>query len=561
LTPLLSIVTGTYNRLPQLSRMMFSAIQQLPRLDYEFVIVDGGSTDGTLEWLRKREDVRLIEHGELRGAIKAFCEGARAAVGRYVLLANDDVYFKPYAILAAIAHLEQTPTCGAVAFADNRTSKMHGDGADFRTEGMGAISPFGAPTMVTYAQVGLFRREIGDEAGWWGDRDSIMSKARTYGGDNYLSSRIWEMGYTVDPVDGAVVVDDFTHDALRYKNAARGSVDSGLYYQRYPQGARIPQTHKRAVFEERLRILYCPVYEPGHPMSENVEYGIGHALRQWGHTIEIDYLNATHDLIALAQAWQPHVIITQIQGAGERFTAEHLRAIKDAAPQSIIVNWNGDAHEAGLIGDDVITLLREVDLQTTVNAKVLPVYERLGIPAAYWQICYKDPAGELPDMPAHDVVVQQNCYNERRTQMVISLRQLQGVNIGVYGNCRGAIGNTHYNFAAQTALNRNAKIVIGDTFPNTVGFVSNRMFQVLAAGGFLLNEHSPRLEDYTGLKAGVHYVEWMHLDDLLGKVRYFLAHADERQRIAEAGREYVRTEFSADAQVRKLFTELIPRLT
>lgn len=558
---LLSIVTGTYNRLPQLSQMMQSAETQLFRLDYEFVIVDGGSTDGTIEWLRTRSNVRLIEQHELVGAIKAFGAGARQATGQYVLMANDDIRFKPHAILSAIRHLEMTPTCAAVAFADNRTSRLHGDGTEFRTESMGAQKPDGTPTMVTYAQVGLFRRELGNQAGWWGDQDHIMKQARTYGGDNYLSSRLWEMGYTVDPVDGAVVIDDYKQDdALRAVNNTTGSNDSRLYYKRYPMGARLHATPNAYPVTPRLRILYAPVYESRYPMRRNLEYSIGHALKRYGHVIEVDYLNDPVDIVALCHRWQPDLMLTQIQGIGERFTVDHLRAIRQVAPNALIINWNGDAHERGLISPEMLALLQAVDLQTTVNAKVLPIYEREGIRAAYWQIAYKDALHEV-EAPAHDILFQANWY-AYRDPIFSALRRLQndGLNVGMYGNHKLAIRSTHYNFSEQAALYRNARIVIGDTFPNTVGFVSNRVFQALANGAFLLQQHSPRLEDYTGLKAGVHYAQWQTVDDLPQQVKFWMHHADERKAIAQAGREYVRANFSADAQVDKLFHELLPRL-
>jgi hypothetical protein len=562
----ISVVTGTYNRLASLQRMIASVRQAIPRgLSYEIVIVDGGSTDGTLDYCRAQPDLRLIEHGELRGAIRAFCDGARAAQGEVVVLANDDITFRQYSILAALSHLERTPGCGAVAFADNRTSSVHGDGSEYRVEGMGATTADGQRTMVAYAQVGMFRRDLGNSAGWWGDTDPVMSQARTYGGDNYLSARIWEMGYSVDPVPQAVVEDHIERDTLRGANAGSGPRDSALYYQRYPT-VQLPAARQIVQDSTRLRILHLPVYEWTHPGKTNLEAGLTEALAAYGLAFEWDYLNEPGDLIEAVRAWQPDLLITQIQGAPGRITAFQLASARNAAPGMVIVNWNGDAHEAGLISPAVIDLLRYVDLQTTINARVLPEYERLGIRAAYWQIGYKDPVGPIPDMPAYDVLFMGNCYNAERDWLVATLRDLrhpnsvQRVEAGVYGNCHGANGNTHYSFAAQRGLIRRARIVIGDTFPGTRAFVSNRLFQTLAAGGFLLQQHSEALDEFTGLKAGLHYIEWHNLADLREKIQYWLddARSPERARIAAAGRDFVRANFSFEAQACKLFADLLP---
>src|SRR5690349_16831181 len=104
---LVSIVTGTYNRLPSLQRMVESVRAQMPRhLTYEIVVTDGGSTDGTIPWCESQPDICLIQHGKLLGAIRAFCDGARAAQGDFVIMANDDITFHDMSILRAVAWLE-----------------------------------------------------------------------------------------------------------------------------------------------------------------------------------------------------------------------------------------------------------------------------------------------------------------------------------------------------------------------------------------------------------------------------------------------------------------------
>jgi glycosyltransferase involved in cell wall biosynthesis len=565
--PLISIVTGTYNRRNSLVRMVESVRREIPRgLSYEIIVVDGGSTDGSVQWCKEQHDIHTIEHGELRGAIKAFCEGAKSAIGDYVILANDDITFCPYSIIAATAHLERSPGCAAVAFADNRTSLVEGDGTQYRTEGIGATTSVGQNVMVTYAQVGMFRRELGDLAGWWGADDSIMSQARTYGGDSYLSARLWEMGYTVDAVPQSVIEDYIVRDNMRTVNAALGNQDSSFYYQRFPT-VKLPASWKAYPIKDRLRILNLPIYEYSYPGRVNREAGLTEALTEYGLAFEVDYLNEPYNLIELVNAWQPDLLITQIQGMNAKLTPYVLACMRNAAPNMIVVNWNGDAHESGLISDKIVEMLRYVDLQTTINAKVLPIYAELGVRAAYWQIGYKDPVDLLPEVSEHEVLFMGNCYNKERENLVNSLRAIRTknqrhLNVGIYGNCVNADGNTHYSFSAQRALYQKSTIVVGDTYPNTKAFVSNRLFQALSSGAFMLQQHSESLQEYTGLIPNVHYIEWSDLADLRDKVRYWIDNkrAPERDKIAAAGRDFVRDNFSYSAQVRKLFTDLLPSL-
>lgn len=560
MTPVISLVTGTYNRLQLLREMVESFRRQIPRhLPYEVVVVDGGSDDGTQDWLRQQPDVVPVFHHALLGGIRAFCDGARAAAGEYVLLANDDIRFRGYGVLRALAHLEDTPLCGAVAFADDRASQL-GHGRGHQVLKMHAVEEGGKRRVVNYAQVGLFRRSLGDAAGWWGDRDPVMSAARTYGGDNYLSSRIWEMGYTVDDLPECTVDDVIAADRMHRINNDTGRKDSAIYYSRYPHGALIPAAPMRPhAYRRKLRILVCPIYEPGYPARLNLEYGLSEALAATGLTFEVDYANERVDWAELVRCFRPHLILTQFHDAKNWITGAHIDEARRLSPGVVCVNWNGDAHESGLIAPDVLRLLRHFDLQLVVNAKVLPAYGAAGIRADYWQIGYKDPVGDLPVMPAHDVVCLMNCYNDQRVAMAAALKGT-GLNVGLYGSCKGADGNTHYSFGAGRALYRGAKVAVGDTFPGTEGFVSNRLLQALSAGVLLLQQRSDRLEEFTGLVPGQHYVEWTDLADLTEKVRLWTsdAKAAERDIIRAAGRDFVRQNFSYDAQVAKLWG-LLPR--
>jgi glycosyltransferase involved in cell wall biosynthesis len=552
---LVSVVTGTYNRLNYLQQMIDSARRNWPRhLGLNFVVVDGGSTDGTLEWLAAQPDVLTIQHGKLLGAIKAFCDGAKAATGEYVVMANDDVVFHDYSLLRAVSHLEETPTCGAVAFADNRFAQIHKtDG--YRVMQAPATDLDGKDTMVNYAQVGMFRRWLGDLCGWWGADDHTMRNARTYGGDNYLSSRVWELGYSVDAVEGCNVDDLIPRDELRIANNSSGEKDSYLYYQRFPRGAQLqPGPTVGNTQEERLRVLLMDIHEPAIPARYAKEKGLADAFANVGLCWEIDYINEPWDLPAAVKTWQPHLLLAQIHDA-EHIDANTLIAARNEKPDMAVVSWNGDAHEGGLISPEVLEVLKQVDLQTVVNTKVLPVYEKNGIRAEYWQIGVKYPAQPYAgSVPEWDCLFLGNCYSGERRDLVNTIRSVKGLRVGVYGNCPGNTGNTHYDFAHSTELYKHCKVAISDVYPNTEGFVSNRLFQALAAGAFVLQQHSPRLDELTGLRAGVHYVEWTDLKDLKRKLRKWSSENrdPERKKIADEGKAFVRDNFSYDRQVEKL---------
>lgn len=559
MNPVLSIVTGTYERLESLVRMVDSVRHCVPtNIPYEIVIVDGGSQDGTIQWCKRQKDVVLIEQGELLGAIRAFCDGAKAAQGDYVILANDDIVFMPGSVLAALVHLETNPQSGAVAFMDDRPLPWvpENERHKFKAQLEPALDEAGNGIQVVYAQVGMYRRWLGNLLGWWGADDPIMSQARTYGGDNWLSSRIWEVGYTVDIVRGASVKDHVIDDELRLLNT---NAHDRAYAQAYPLG---PRLNSRPIgiqaVEERLRILLISIYEPDMPIQKVSKRGLRESLAKIGLCWEWDYLSSpahTEDVAAFAS----HIVLTQFHDGHWAFLIDQLRQL---APDAWFVNWCGDAR--GLTEIDYLRLLQKMDLQLVVNAAPLPEYERLDIPAAYWQIGYEQPQADLPNVPEHDVLFMGNAYNEARHAIGNALRSTD-YNVGLYGfGWENADGMTLYDFAAGEALYRNCKIAVSDTFHDGAtpisGFVSNRFFQALAAGAFLLQQESPDLDRYNGVQDGVHYVSWTDTADLLQKIDYYMKQPKARNKIANAGRRYVREHFSFDEQVRKLFADILPRL-
>lgn len=87
----ISVVTGTLDRLDCLRRVVDNTVGQSE--DLELVLVDGGSTDGTLEWVRSlaHPRVRLVELGARSPYWHYMNAGVRAASHEWVCQWNDDV--------------------------------------------------------------------------------------------------------------------------------------------------------------------------------------------------------------------------------------------------------------------------------------------------------------------------------------------------------------------------------------------------------------------------------------------------------------------------------------
>lgn len=86
--PLFSIITVTRNASQQLGATLASVAAQSCRL-YEHLIVDGASTDGTLELVRRMATERTRLHSEPdRGIYDAMNKGLAMAAGDYLIMLN-----------------------------------------------------------------------------------------------------------------------------------------------------------------------------------------------------------------------------------------------------------------------------------------------------------------------------------------------------------------------------------------------------------------------------------------------------------------------------------------
>lgn len=100
--PLFSIATPSWNSFDTIERTMQSVLNQEFK-DYEYIIIDGGSTDGTIELIKKYEPLfegRMSWLSEPdKGIYDAFNKGVEHSHGIYCWNVNADDYMEPDALV------------------------------------------------------------------------------------------------------------------------------------------------------------------------------------------------------------------------------------------------------------------------------------------------------------------------------------------------------------------------------------------------------------------------------------------------------------------------------
>ncbi len=98
-----SVIIPTYNRLWALKDAVKSVHQQT-YIDYELIIVDDGSTDGTGEWIKKFASEAIYIWQENRGVSSARNCGIAAARGKFIaFLDSDDRWFPEKLAIQVVA--------------------------------------------------------------------------------------------------------------------------------------------------------------------------------------------------------------------------------------------------------------------------------------------------------------------------------------------------------------------------------------------------------------------------------------------------------------------------
>ena len=211
--PLVSIVTPSYNQAAYLETAMRSVLEHdYPNIEY--LVADGGSTDGSVEIIQKYADrlawwVSEKDNGQADGANKGF----RRARGEIVGWLNSDDVYNPGAIAGAVAAFRANPGAGVV-FSD--VDSIDGSGQLINVMRFGPRTLEDLMAFKIISQPGAFmRRTLLEQAGYLDPQYHLL-----------LDHQLWLRLARLAPL---VYVPGVRWSAARFHAAAKNVAQAGAF--------------------------------------------------------------------------------------------------------------------------------------------------------------------------------------------------------------------------------------------------------------------------------------------------------------------------------------------
>jgi glycosyltransferase involved in cell wall biosynthesis len=271
--PRLSVITPALEQVRYIGETLDS-VARLP-VEHEHLVIDGGSTDGTVELLLERDDPALTWVSEPdRGQTDAVNKGLRRATGDYVGWINADDVYLAGGVVRAIAHLEANPDVSAVYGFMEITDEQGAVTRTYRPAGFSWTRYLWLGDYVPTTAI-VFRRSLLDGRGLL---DETFRDAADY--DFYL--RLFH-GVRVDRLDEPVVRFRYHADSKTARDPGLGQAEAlsvRLRWARHRRDIALMTAVDRA--KQRLFTI-VPPWPPGRLVTQLADFIYRFRDRMMGH--------------------------------------------------------------------------------------------------------------------------------------------------------------------------------------------------------------------------------------------------------------------------------------
>ncbi|UOR03958.1 glycosyltransferase [Hymenobacter aerilatus] len=160
--PSLSVVIPSWNQGRFIERTLLSILKQDYPGDVQIIVSDGGSTDETVEVLKKYEDKITWWSARDKGFVDAVTKGLAQATGELIAIQSSDDYYLPGAFRRMAEAFQQHPEAGFISGGEYGIDLQ--DQIEYANSFTGPITPHSILFRFVPAQHATFvRREVLDK--------------------------------------------------------------------------------------------------------------------------------------------------------------------------------------------------------------------------------------------------------------------------------------------------------------------------------------------------------------------------------------------------------------
>ena len=166
---LISVVTCAYNSEKTIERTIKSVLSQEFQ-DFEYLIIDGKSTDHTLDIVKQYESIfngkmRYISEND-KGIYDAMNKGILLSKGKYIWIVNSDDYLEPDSLKKVADRIDEKQSeviCGYIEYFSETSDNRHifkytpqQSEVEFHKKRMGIVHPATIVSRKIYEEYGLY---------------------------------------------------------------------------------------------------------------------------------------------------------------------------------------------------------------------------------------------------------------------------------------------------------------------------------------------------------------------------------------------------------------------